>query len=787
MNISPNTLPAIIGTVGFSILFIGALLRRPQKMFTANSTTFFILTAFVWSIGQVLVSLKLSIFPNLGSEISIHSQVLMSLIFGWLTLILFKKQKYQYWYLSFAGILFILWMVWHWNFGNIVGYFAPLFPSFSPFGLWWIVRQIFISVTWIMPILLGLVAFVKAWKNHPQSQYHNRYWYWLSGTVFLIIANAILTFAWVQFLWIGVITNIIGGLLIGYTAITYYPPELRFIFRRILQSLTVTMTASVILFVALSTAYLFTQWQVPPGSALGWLVAMSLALGVVIPAIIQSVQKTFGSALFGNSNDEIELIKAYSETIKTDWNFYLLSQQALQFILKEMNVSQGAVFVNEGDGTGHITVKLAASAGLGTPSSYQFESDNAWIQHLRTQMKPVSLYDIETLLEYRHMDSESKRWLTEMEIDVFIPMILRQKEFVGVLALGAKPQYQPYSPHELRQIQAMAEQLALDLDKARLFGQLGSVNQKLGALSEEFETIDRGKTDFISIASHELRTPLTHIHGYASMLLEAKPEELQNPQFVQEILRGIAKGSTRLTSVVDLISDVSKADYGQLDVMRGLINLDGAIKLGTEEQAAALQERQHTLIISGIEQLPKISGDSGRLTQAVSHLINNAIKYTPDGGTITITGRPFTDTEDDTEWIEITITDTGIGIDPADKTRIFSKFYRVDDVAYHSTSNVKFKGAGPGLGLPLVKGIIEAHKGKIWVESPKHDEETCPGSQFHITLPVQRPVPDETLPEDDVPPDAAETRRWTSRDQAIIQEKVKEKQAAQNAKKAKRE
>ncbi len=781
MNISPNTLLAIIGAAGFFILFIGAILRRPRKMQTANSATLFIVAGLVWSIGEILVSLNSAVSPTIGAEISIHSRVLMSLIFGWLALNLFEKQKYQYWYLAFAGLLFTLWVTWHWNFGHIVEYTALSFPNFTHFGLWWTVGQNLTGITWIVPILIAFIGFAKAWLQHPQAQYHNRYWYWLGGTVLFIIANAVLTFAAVQYLWVGVIVTIIGGLLIGYASISYYPPELRFIFRRILQSLTVTMSVSVILFLALSIAYLFTQWKVPPNNALGWLVVMSLALGILLPVVIQSTQKTFGSALFGSSNDKIELIKAYSDTIKTDWNFYLLSQQALQFILKEMNVSHGAVFVNEGDGTGQITVKLAASAGLGTPASHQFNADNPWIQHLKTQTSPVSRYDIEMLSEYREMDAESKRWILGLDVDVFIPMILRQKEFVGVLALGEKPYYQPYSPHELRQVQAVAEQLALDLDKARLFGQLGNVNQKLGKLSEEFKTIDRGKTDFISIASHELRTPLTHIHGYASMLLEADAEELQNPQFVQEILSGIAKGSTRLTSVVDLISDVSKADYGQLDVMHGLVDLDEVIKLSTEEQAEALRARQHALIVSGVGQLPKISGDSARLTQAISHLINNAIKYTPDGGTITITGRTFTDNADESSWIEITITDTGIGIDPADQERIFSKFYRVDDVAFHSTSNVKFKGAGPGLGLPLVKGIIEAHAGKIWVESPEYDEENCPGSQFHIALPLQRPETDSTASQkEDVPPDAAETRRWTSRDMAIIQEKVK--QAAQKNK-----
>jgi signal transduction histidine kinase len=83
------------------------------------------------------------------------------------------------------------------------------------------------------------------------------------------------------------------------------------------------------------------------------------------------------------------------------------------------------------------------------------------------------------------------------------------------------------------------------------------------------------------------------------------------------------------------------------------------------------------------------------------------------------------------------VADTGIGIPPDDLERIFEKFYRVGDITSHSTGKIKFKGAGPGLGLTIARGIVEAHGGRLWVESPGHDEQICPGSEFHVVLPVQ--------------------------------------------------
>ena len=130
-------------------------------------------------------------------------------------------------------------------------------------------------------------------------------------------------------------------------------------------------------------------------------------------------------------------------------------------------------------------------------------------------------------------------------------------------------------------------------------------------------------------------------------------------------------------------------------------------------------------------------GDGERLYQAFCNIISNAIKYTPDGGLITITGRTLPG------FIETIIRDTGIGIDPDNYSRIFEKFGHLGSVASHSSGKTNFKGGGPGLGLPITKGIIEAHSGAIWVESDGHDEVRCPGSSFHILLPLRKTPPDD--------------------------------------------
>ena len=135
--------------------------------------------------------------------------------------------------------------------------------------------------------------------------------------------------------------------------------------------------------------------------------------------------------------------------------------------------------------------------------------------------------------------------------------------------------------------------------------------------------------------------------------------------------------------------------------------------------------------------LPDIEADAGTLEKVFYHLIINAVKYTPDGGRIQIEGRPLTE-PDQSPAVEISIADEGVGIAPDVQELIFEKFYQTGEVMLHSSGKTTFKGGGSGLGLAIARGIIGAHNGRIWVESPGHDEQTCPGSTFHLVLPVQQ-------------------------------------------------
>jgi signal transduction histidine kinase len=252
------------------------------------------------------------------------------------------------------------------------------------------------------------------------------------------------------------------------------------------------------------------------------------------------------------------------------------------------------------------------------------------------------------------------------------------------------------------------------------------------------QRVDKSKSAFISVAAHELKTPLTLIEGYASMMEDLMREN--NGVSLESLIAGIGTGIDRLRTIVDDMIDVSMIDNNLLQLNFQPIQVSQMIDALSIEFRTIMRNRKLTMDIQNHEGGRQwIYVDSARIMQALRNVINNAIKYTPDGGTISINGRKLPG------FIEVIITDTGIGISPENQALIFEKFGQLGRVELHSSGKTKFKGGGPGLGLPIARGILEAHGGSIWVESQGYDEIRCPGSTFHILVPARTESPDPKM------------------------------------------
>jgi len=236
---------------------------------------------------------------------------------------------------------------------------------------------------------------------------------------------------------------------------------------------------------------------------------------------------------------------------------------------------------------------------------------------------------------------------------------------------------------------------------------------------------------FIKVAAHELRTPLTVVQGYAQIV---KMKSKENEEFIR-YTGGILDGASRMVEIIDSMLDVSRIDTHQLEIMPEKMQVDLVIEKVRTVFQPAFEERNLSFKTRGLTELPTLCADKDLLYKAFYHVIGNAIKYTPNGGKITVKGWMIEGASQ--SEIEIVVQDTGIGIDPQSQELVFEKFYQTGEVLLHSSGKTKFKGGGPGLGLAIARGIVKAHHGRIWLESPGYDEATNPGTTVFVRLPIQ--------------------------------------------------
>ena len=272
--------------------------------------------------------------------------------------------------------------------------------------------------------------------------------------------------------------------------------------------------------------------------------------------------------------------------------------------------------------------------------------------------------------------------------------------------------------------------------------------------SADLARLNRMKDSFLGLASHELKTPLTVIMGYSELITTDLADRIDKT--VLEMVVNIANAASRLDNIIKDMVDVSMIDEKRLQLKVEDIQLNRLIEASVNELRFFFSMRKQEVVVNLDESIPTIRGDALRLMQLLSNILGNAIKFTPDGGRITISSsakyllRGIAGTDGSAPgrehhlFLEITVTDTGIGIDREDQVRVFDKFYEVGNIQEHSSGKVAFKAKGAGLGLSIAKGIVDMHGGEIWVESTGYNPERFPGSTFHILLPLAPGLGDNT-------------------------------------------
>ena len=241
----------------------------------------------------------------------------------------------------------------------------------------------------------------------------------------------------------------------------------------------------------------------------------------------------------------------------------------------------------------------------------------------------------------------------------------------------------------------------------------------------ELRRLEMVRKDFVANVSHELRTPLTSIRGYIEALLDGAKDD---PESSTQFLNIILKQSDRLNLILEDLLQLSKIESGQVHFKREPLHIQSIIERTLAMIKPLADKKRHRLVSFVEDHLPSVLGDEDRLIQILSNLLDNAVKYTPENGTITVAAHPVSDDAEQPSTVtalELSVTDTGIGIPEMERPRVFERFYRVDKARSRELG-------GTGLGLAIVRHIAEGLGGRVWVEA-----NTPTGSRFVVRLPVQ--------------------------------------------------
>lgn len=335
----------------------------------------------------------------------------------------------------------------------------------------------------------------------------------------------------------------------------------------------------------------------------------------------------------------------------------------------------------------------------------------------------LNVNDITVIKNIKHPLEEYDLNILKFD-NLFAPINVGEK-FFGLIEVFRESDF---SQEDTTCFQTLARQVSLPLENAALYEEIKKTNTKL-------EKLERLKSEFISIVSHELRTPLTAIKNSLEICLSGKAGEVSS--IMDKFLNMAKRNVTRLSGIINDLLDLSKVEAGKMDFKfeRTSINTPVEFIKNTFENVA--KEKNIDLVLEKDDNIASTYIDNQRIEQVVSNLVSNAIKFTNENGRIIVKTENIKQSDIDKtkligvenpvfydEYIKVSVSDSGIGIAPEDLKKVFDQFQQIEN-------SLNRKNGGTGLGLPIAKQLIEAHKGFIWVES-----EVNRGTTFAFVIPV---------------------------------------------------
>lgn len=579
-----------------------------------------------------------------------------------------------------------------------------------------------ISISSVRTIQLTSNAFGLA----SQPSHKNRLLYWILSLSVFVLGYL---FVLLNQVWVGILLTLVAFCILAYIVMAGNPRDLvhmgaqtmRYI---VVALLTVGMYAAGFL---LAEAIL-SQFNVaqPALAALG----IAAVLVLLVNPLVNWIAQKINHLVFGQGYNPSVIVRDYSQSIGNVVDLRLLKQISLSLIYKVLGTNTGNLYLVDEvkeDGSSFFRLSPIRSGDSSDEAVIEgrISSSNPVALHFNQLKRPLLQYELDFSSVYKDLPAGDREWLSLQQAEVFVP-VMTKKGWIGLFVLGARLSGEKYSSDDLLLLSTLADQTAVALENARLFSNLTLVNRELQLAKVDLEManqqlreIDDLKSSFIRVVTHELRTPLANMAFSLQLLHMYGPQRWSSEQIEQ-----IEQIETNLNSTRLMVENlISFAAFLNRQVELNLESMN--FKTLASETLTTLRKLADAkgldLQVYFVGDLLPIQADRKLIGDAIFQLVQNAIKFTPSGGKIWVTCWTATD------MLYFDVKDTGVGV-PREKLKTLWE-------VFSQASDPDLRGQeGLGLGLALVRFIIAAHGGKVWVESVQGE-----GSTFGFRLPLAGP------------------------------------------------
>ena len=435
--------------------------------------------------------------------------------------------------------------------------------------------------------------------------------------------------------------------------------------------------------------------------------------------------------------DELATLLQLGQLLNSSLDLKHVLETAIEQVIAFVGAERGFILLVDvesgrvwGEAVRSIEKAALESTLSGADEQNKAEISRSLVENVLETRKPVLAHNA---MEDPRFSNRQSVQLSSLRSILCVPL-LAQGRLLGVIYLDNRIKSGVFTEHHLSLLSAFGNQAAVALENARLYDNLRRSLEERLRLQEELyqketqriavEEASRLKSDFIGFVAHELRNPLTTIRGYAQTMMQDEENTLAE-EIKQEFYEAIEADSDRLLDMINELLDVSRLEAGRpLSLALKTVELRPMLeKLARRHKFYKFFTRKHEMVTEFAPDLPEtIEADEDKLNQILSNLLSNAIKYAPEGGPVRLSAAR------DGNGVLITVKDSGVGMTEEQAGRLFRQYERLerDDI-----KNIP----GTGLGLHLVKHLVEMHGGSIQVESQRGQ-----GSAFHVHLPLSPPL-----------------------------------------------